>query len=165
MRMIQSCVLTRNVVECWGSSVTSDRSRDYGHVRDLSLSLLILTQKWSRGLGQKCGQSQTKLLFQTCFDIFLGLHLDTRRRIRNFSLNRDRPRLSWELSQSWGQNYVPCHPLWLVPASCWDNNPLDDDVSVCPSHSILSLIPLMGTNWRHKKWSQKREPFRHLYIR
>ena len=34
----------------------------------------------------------------------------------------------------------------------------DDDVSVFPSHSP-SLIPLMGTNWRHKKLSQKREPF------
>ena len=90
--------------------------------------------------------------------ISFRLHLDTRRRIRNFPLNRDRPWLSWELSQSWGL-YAPCHPPWLGPDRCWDDNPLDattdDVVSVSPSHSILSLIPLMGTNWRHKKRSQK----------
>ena len=149
-----------------GSSVTSDSSRGCDHHdRDQEPGTLYsLEPETDPEMLPRLGPKMEGARQNNCSKhvlISLGLHLDRRRRIRNFTrIETDRDWTERRARAGGRTDYVPCHPPWLGPDSR-DNKSLDatndDDVSVSPSHYVPD--PINGYKLEAQKLVTKTRAF------
>ena len=154
-----------------GSSVTSDSSRGCDHHdKDQEPGTLYsLEPETDPEMLPRLGPKMEGARQNNCSKhvlISLGLHLDMRRRIRNFT--------RIETDRDWTERRARAGgrtDMTMFRATRPDLVQIAEITKALMPQMmiiwvflrvIMYLILLMGTNWRHKNLLQKREPFKHL---